>query len=217
MENSFLIHWSYLLAAVVVLWFPRPWMKYGRLFRRQRKQRETFEKFAQQGGRDPDDKSVKLGRELANKRNYLDFFRGLIGGYALWHYSLETDIPESQWIVLSAGGAVVLAGVLIQSVRLGGRVTFFAPIFYLAGLVIAHGNPFVGGFAFLLTCALNPLLSNPGRFLTCFALLLMPFGWFLEGDLLEVLLDAALLLSVPVLSLLAGRPVVIFTKKAELA
>ena len=158
-----------------------------------------------------------VGRELANKRNYLDFFRGLIGGYALWHYSLETDIPESQWIVLSAGGAVVLAGVLIQSVRLGGRVTFFAPIFYLAGLVIAHGNPFVGGFAFLLTCALNPLLSNPGRFLTCFALLLMPFGWFLEGDLLEVLLDAALLLSVPVLSLLAGRPVVIFTKKAELA
>ena len=215
MEEHLIINWPYFALALATLWFPRPWMKVGRWIKRRRKQRETFDKFAQQGGRDPDDRSVNLGRELSNKRNYIDFFRALVGGYALWHYSFDTSGSTKELMALGIGVMVAVVGLLAQSVRWDEKINFSAPIFYLSGLCIAHGNPYDGLFAFMLTCACNPAVPNPRIFLSLFGVLLLPFGWFFDSSILGVLADSFLVLILPVLSLLVGRPIVIFTKKAD--
>ncbi len=215
MQEHFLIDWLYLVPAVFLLLFPRPWMKAGRWLQNHRKPRETLEKFAEQGGQDPEDKSVNLGRELANKRNYLDFFRALIGGYALWHCSFEASGETSEMIGLGLGATVGLAGLLLQSVRWGKKVNFYAPLFYIAGFCISHGNPYDGLFALLLTLACNPAIPNPRIFLTCFALLLLSFGWLFDSDIAIMATNTVFSSVVPVFSLLAGRPLVVFFKKAK--
>lgn len=215
MQDSLTIHWPYLGLALLTLWFPRQWMRIGRLFRKHRKQRELFDKFAQDGGRDPDDKSVKLGRELANKRNYLDLFRALAGGYALWHFSFEVHDADGALFRIWLAAVVALAGVLVQALRLGERVTFFAPVFYFTGLSIALGDPYAGGFAFLLTCAINPVIPNPRMFTTAYGLLLLPFNLLFGAGVVLTLLNSFLVLIVPLISLLVGRSMVIFTRRAE--
>jgi hypothetical protein len=216
MDDSLLIHWPYLGLALLMLWFPRQWMRFGRLLRKKRKQREMFEKFAQQGGKDPDDKSVQLTREFGKKRNYLDLLRGIVGGYALWHFSFDAGTPAMENTVVGIATVVSMVGLLIQSVRRDdGRLAFFAPIFFCAGLSLTMDLPYVGGFAFLLTCAINPMLPTPRMFLTCYGLLLLPFGFLFGESFLVVVANTFLLLLLPLLSLMAGRSLVIFSKKAD--
>jgi hypothetical protein len=216
MDESLTIHWQYLALALLMLWFPRQWMRFGRLSRKRRKQRELFDKFAEQGGRDPDDKSVQLARELGKKRNYLDLFRGLVGGYSLWHFSFETATAVGEAYVVGASFVISLVGLLLQSVRREeGRFNYFAPIFFCTGLSLAMDVPYAGGFAFLLTCAINPMLPNPRLFLTCYGFLVLLFG-FLFGESLPVVgANAVLLFTLPLVSLMAGRSLVIFSKRND--
>lgn len=215
MDDTLIIYWPYLIIGVCTLWFPRQWLRVGKIARKRRRQRETLEKFADEGGHDPDDKSVKLGRELANPRNYLDLLRALAGSFALWHFSFEATQSDDRTTALLLGTGLSLGGVLIQTVRWsGGRVSFFAPIFYIAGLSIGLGNPYAGVFALLLVCAINPVIPNPRMFLASYGLLLLPFDFMFSESTLRMVISAGLVLVIPLLSLLAGRPVVIFTKKA---
>ena len=217
MESTYVIHWPYLAFALLMLLFPRAWLRFGKWQRRRRKQRELFDKFARDGGNDPDDKSVKLTRELANKRNYIDFFRAAAGAYALWHFSVSDLHRDARFIFIGGAAVVTLAGILLQSVRLGTRATFYAPIFYLAGVSIGMGSFFAGGFAFLLVCAINPVIPNPRLFITAYGLLLLPFNFLFSAGVPLMVVNTALVLAIPLVSLLARRPVVILTKKANLA
>ncbi|MBA3849917.1 MAG: hypothetical protein C0502_07960 [Opitutus sp.] len=215
MDTPFEIHWPYLALALAMLWFPRPWMRLGRWRRKHRRERETMEKFAQDGAVDPEDKSVRLARELKSPRNHLDFLRALAGGVALWEFSFSAGRAQ-HGLLLGWEFGLTLVAILIQLVRWRARITFFAPIFYFAGLSIGMGNYFSGSMAFLLMCALNPVIPTPRVFISVFAVLLLPFNYFLGAGLELALINSVLLLVGPLLSLLTERPMVIFTRKRNL-
>lgn len=215
MDAPFEIHWPYLALALAMLWFPRQWMRLGKWRKKRRRERETMERFAQDGAVDPEDKSVRLGRELKSPRNHLDFLRALAGGVALWEFSFTADRAQ-QGFVLGWEIGLTLVAVLIQLVRWRERITFSAPIFYFAGLSIGMGNYFSGSMAFLLMCAINPVIPSPRVFIGAFALLLLPFNYFLGAGLKLALVNSMLLWLGPLLSLLFKRPMVIFTRKRNL-
>lgn len=198
-----------------MLWFPRQWMRLGKLRRKTRKERETMERFAQDGANDPDDKSVRLGRELKNKRNYLDLFRGLAGSVALWHFSFEVD-QENKLTVFTVCAALTFAAILIQSVRWRQKITFFAAIFFYAGISSGMGNYYPGALAFLLVCAINPVIPTPRTFVSAYAVLLLPFTYFLGDDWRLALFNTVVLLIAPLWSLMVKRPMVLFTRKRNL-
>lgn len=200
------IHWPYFLGALLLLWFPRPWLRLGRWRRRRRKQREVLEKFAQDGAREPGDHSVSLRRECFSLRNHVDGARGAAGTVALTSFSFTDSPPEAQRAVMGLTLAVLLVGLLAQTLRRReGRMAFFAPIFYAVGLNVGLGNHYPGAIAFLLVCAVNPVLPDARWFLTAYALALLPFNVFLGGGVQAAVLHSALLFAPIVLSLLAGR------------
>lgn len=216
METSLEIHWPYLALALILLWFPRSWLRIGRWRRSRRRQRETMVKFQQDGGARPDDKSVRLGRELRSPRNYVDFLRALAGGLALWQFSFTAGAADGQTVLL-AKLLITFAAILLQSVRWkSSRITFFAAVFFYAGISIGMGHYVSGTLAFLLTCAINPVLATPRLFVSAYAAALLPFNHFLGGTGLALSAANSLMLFAPVLlSLLANRPMVIFMRKHE--
>ncbi len=215
MPASLEIHWPYLLVGLLLLCYPRQWMRYGKWRRKRRKERETADRFAQDGAVDPSDKSVRLGRELRTLRNHLDFFRALVGTYALWEASF-THAPADKWAVFAVKAGLTLAAVVVQTTRWRERITFFAAIFFFAGMSIGMGNYVSGSLAFLLVCTLNPVIPNPRVFVVAFGLLLLPFNYFLGGDRNLVVVNSAMILAMPLLSLLVKRPMVVFTRKRNL-
>ncbi|WP_415907511.1 hypothetical protein [Oleiharenicola sp. Vm1] len=210
-----IVHWPYLVLALAMLWFPRQWMRLGKLWRKSRKQRETMERFAQDGANDPDDKSVRLRRELRNKRNYLDALRGLAGTMALWEFSFEAG-PERELLVFGLCAAITFAAVLIQSIRWRERITFFAAIFFYAGVSGGLGSYYPGALAFLLVCAINPVIPTPRLFVSAYALLLLPFNFFLGDDSRIALFNTVVLLVPVIWSMMVKRPMVIFTRRRNL-
>lgn len=216
MEAPFTIHWFYLALALAMLWFPRQWMRLGKLQKKRgRKERETMEKFAQEGANDPDDKSVRLTRELRTPRNYLDLFRGAAGALALWEFAFTSEPRD--WFVLTLKYVILFIAVMIQTVRWRQRITWFAAIFFFAGISIGMGNHVAGSLAFLLTCTINPVIPTPRVFVGIYALLLVPFNFFLgDGGMLHAVVNLALV-GLPVMfSLLTNRPMVVFTRKRNL-
>jgi hypothetical protein len=215
MPASLEIHWLYLVTGLALLLYPRQWMRFGKWRKKRRRERETAERFAQDGAADPSDKSVRLGRELLTKRNYLDFFRALAGGMALWEFSFVHDSAD-KWPVFGLKVALTLLAVVVQVTRFRERITFFAAIFFFAGLSIGMGNYVSGSLAFLLTCTINPVIPNPRVFVSAFGLLLLPFNYFLGGDRNLVAVNSAIILLAPLVSLLLKRPMVVFTRKRNL-
>lgn len=216
MENGLQVHWLYLAFALLMLWYPRHLLRLGQWRSKKRRHREALEKFAQDGANDPDDKSVKLRRELAKPRNHLDYLRGFAGAAALWSFSFTAVGPDAHTAMFWLCVAASTVAFIIQTTRFRARITFFAAIFFAVGLSIGMGNYFSGAMAFLLTCAINPVIPTPRMFLTIYALLLLPFNWLLGGGGELALVNSGILLLPPLLSLLAKRPMVIFTRKRNL-
>lgn len=226
MDKLPIVHWPYLITALVLLWFPRHWMRIGKLGSKRRRQRETMERFAQDGGNDPDDKSVKLRRELKSARNYIDFFRGFAGSFCLWHFAFNVTL-EQRDMLDAIGGALLLVAVVLQTTRFRERVTFFAAIFFLAGMSmgIGHvpigdepgilGNYYAASLAFLLVCAINPVIPTPRLFVVAYGLLLLPFVSFLGGGFQLAWINSLLVLLPPLFSVMAKRPMVIFTRRRQ--
>ncbi|MBI2812673.1 MAG: hypothetical protein HYX71_00110 [Opitutae bacterium] len=212
------ISWPYLLLAVAMLWFPRQWLRNGaRVLKKRRRPDGALERLAGMGARDPDDKSVQPGKEFANFRNYVDLFRALAGGYSLTQFAFAARDGDAELAVFLVQAAILLVAVLSQTIRLGERLSFFAPIFFLVGLSVGASGHYAGLLAFILVLAINPIIPNPRLFLTAYGLLLLAFGYFLDADMKLLGVNAALILLPPLLSLLAKRPLVIFTRKAKSA
>ncbi len=218
MPDSLTIHWPYLLMAIAMLWFPRQWLRSGaRVLKKRRKPDGAMERLAGMGARDPEDKSVQPGREFVNLRNYIDLFRALAGGYSLTEFALVAGTTTGEDLFVTVVAGVLLVAVLIQCIRFDGRLSYFAPIFYLLGLSVAVCGPYAGLFAFALVLAINPVIPNPRMFLTAYGLLLLPFGVVFSIDYALLGATVSLILLPPVLSLLTKRPLVIFTRKARTA
>ncbi|AOS45512.1 hypothetical protein Verru16b_02593 [Lacunisphaera limnophila] len=215
MNDELLIHWPYLLGALAMLWFPRQWLRNGaRLFKRRRRSESALEKLTGRGARDPDDKSVHLGKEFTTFRNYIDLFRGLAGGYGLSTFAFTATGPDAATTLLLIQGGVLLVAGFIQAVRFdGGRLSYFAPIFWFVGLSAGFPAHYTGLFSFILVLAINPAIPNPRLFLTAYGMILLGLGLVFGAPSMPNAMAAGLVLLVPLASLLSKRPVVIFSRK----
>lgn len=207
---------------------PRHWLRVGRkaarslgLSRRTRKR--EFVRIRESG-----DNRVNLTEEFGKARNYVDFLRALAGGLVL--------IGNPDWGVSSCFGdfedlltvredlfifeiqiAIIAIGVVRQFVRIEGRVTFYAPLFYFAGLAFAMCGFGAGFFAFLLVWTLNTALPIPPvGFLSVYVLFLWLMGMLFQGIGNHYVYAASILYALPVVvSLMARRSLALFTKKAK--
>lgn len=216
MSDTLTINWPYFLAALAMLWFPRQWLRTGRsILKRRRKPDGALERLAGMGARDPEDRSVQPSKEFTNFRNYVDFFRALAGGYCLAQFGFVAAGEGSALTVFLIQSLILLVAVLIQSVRVDTRLSFYAAIFYFVGLNVGVSGHYAGLFAFALTLAINPVIPNPRMFLTAYGLFMLPFGFAFNANYRLLAVNVGLVLLVPLLSLLTKRPVVIFSRKSK--
>jgi hypothetical protein len=217
------VHLPFLLLAIALLWFPRHWLRVGSIFKHRRSAAATRSASEPWNSREPGDPRVRFGAEFAKFRNYVDLLRAAVGSLAfVGGFGIPACLAVAEGAPKSTGYAVIairslilLIGLLIQTVRREKRkITFYPAIFYIAGLSLGLADPWSALFAFALIWATNALYSGAQGFLTMYAVFILGFGHLLarRGDLSVVY--AAILCFVPVLlSLLANRPLVTFTRK----
>lgn len=218
------ILWPQLIVALLLLWIPRQWLRAGgALFKRRRKSNRA--RRDREAEREPGDNTIYFRDEFLKVRNYVDFFRAGIGGLAIVGLSaldvapaLQAGDDASDWrvaLIRYAGVLIMLVGVLIQSFRFETRSAMFPPIFYISGLTFGTCGVTVAALAVVLTWVLNTTLSGPVAFLTLYAVLVGIFGAFLLDDLQQVGISAALVFTPVMISLLAKKRLVHFSKKVK--
>jgi len=228
-----IIDLPFFVLALLILWLPRQWLRVGRgatrRFRWLRRSRRHVNE--QMRSREPADVRLTVTDEFSKPRNYIDFLRAFAGGLLIvghggWEVvaSIRNEAVLDEVAAASAASnltylrmGLLLVGVIIQFLRFEGRLTFYAPIFYLGGLGIALCGVDAGLFAFAVAWTLNtaaPLL--PGGFLSLYALLVFMLGLLFRGlsDSFVLFMGAASFLPVLV-SLLARRSLAIFVKKMK--
>lgn len=206
---------------LLLLWFPRQWMRFGFVVgHHRRRSRKTSEPWNQ---REPGDPRISFG-ELSKVRNHVDLLRAIVGGLTIvggpfMDASLAVAdaadrVAARQLLVLQV--AILLIGLLIQTIRYERRhLTFYAPIFYIAGLSVCLCGPWGATFAFLLIWAVNPMFGSAQAFLTVYAVLLAVFGYLFGTDSILLVMAAFLICFLPVLlSLLTRRPLVVLARRA---
>lgn len=215
-----------LILGVLLLWFPRHWMRRGvALLQRKRRSSGSERILEPWKDREPGDPRVNPRVEFAKFRNYLDLLRGLAGGLALWGgLGIEPAVAPAfgaarsvELQVLVAKCLLVTIGVVIQAVRRERvRLSFFPPIFFLAGLSGAMCSHQGAIFAFVAIWIVNAGLGSAQAFLTTYSLFLFAFGVLFSGfRSVPVLLVAGLAFVPVLLSLMAKRPLMIFTRKGS--
>ena len=222
------ISFPFLLLAVILLWMPRPWLRAGRRAARalglgRRRRKRAFVRIRESG-----DNRVNFTEEFTKLRNYIDFFRALAGGLILF--------GNPDWGVESCFGAhdelnpvsyddfifqlrvvIITIGVLFQFIRFEGRVTYYAPLFYFAGLGIALCGLGPGFFAFLLVWTFNSALPiPPAGFLSVYVLFIWLLGMLFRGLFDQHVYVALILVLLPVVvTLMARRSLALFNKKIK--
>jgi len=221
-----IVHLPRLLLALLLLWFPRPWMRLGFTFLRRRRRRSGAEAPAIEpwNARESGDPRLSFREEFSKFRNYLDLLRGAAGSLAL---SGGLSIPPgisavagasrgTVWQTIIIRALILLVGLLAQTMRFErNKVTFYPPIFYLAGVSVGLCDIRGAGFAFLMVWAINPMFGNAQGFLTIYAIFMVGFGHLFAGtgDLSAVYAGILALLPV-LLSLLSNRPLTVFSRKS---
>jgi hypothetical protein len=201
--------------AVLLLWFPRQWLRFGKKLNLTRPRRRRSEKEV----RDAEDISVKLKDEFRKVRNWVDLVRAAVGsiGLCMVCFRVAPDAPRNVAINIFLIQAAVLAiGVLIQTVRVQPRLTLVAPLFFALGLSFG----LVGWPAALLACvaiwALNLVLPSAGYFLFFFAGLEVSFGFLLGWAARpDMILAAGLTVAPVLLSAVTNRRLVQLSKKTR--
>jgi hypothetical protein len=215
----------FLLLGLLLLWFPRQWMRRGVAFlRRRRRSAESARITEPWKDREPGDPRLSFLVEFTKFRNYVDLLRGgagslvLSGGMGI--SAAITTLPQAPrlavWELIGVRAVVLMIGVLIQTVRYEkNRLSFYPPIFYLAGLSVGLCDVRGAIFAFVLIWAINAALPNAQGFLTVYALLMVVFGhYFAGGGDLSAAYAGILCFTPVMLSLLSKRPLMAFTRKS---
>jgi MFS family permease len=213
----------FLLLAITLLWFPRQWLRLGSVFKRRRSVEASRKATEPWNNREPGDPRVNFGTEFSKFRNYLDLLRAAAGSLALSgglgfapSLGVADGAPRNlAYAVMAVHALILLVGLLVQTVRYEKRrFTFYPAIFFIAGLSVGLCDPRSAAFAFALIWSINAAFGNAQAFLTGYAVLIALFGHLFSrlGDLSVIY--AAFLCFLPVLlSLLANRPLVIFSRK----
>lgn len=220
-----------LILALILLWFPRQWLRFGRAATRRLRwsKRAKSRRNDPVSVREPGDTRLRAGEEFAKPRNYIDFFRALLGtlllvGNSAWGVDAALTVATDQELRGHEGVlidrlrmAVLLIAVLLQFIRYEGRVTLYAPIFFLGGLGLALCGFNAAFIALLVVWTMNASLPlTPASFLTVYALLIFMLGLVFRGiEDSYVLFTGAVCLMPVVVSLLARRSLAIFTKRIK--
>ncbi|MCF7689831.1 MAG: hypothetical protein K9M98_13195 [Cephaloticoccus sp.] len=222
------INYFYLLLALLLLWIPRHWLRVGRraaralgLARRQRKR--EFVRIRESG-----DNRVNFTEEFSKPRNYIDFLRALVGGLILignpdwgisscFHLEGEMLSLTQDSIIFNLQIGIVTLAIVRQFVRYEGRMTFYAPLFFMAGLAFGLCGFGAGFFAFLLVWTFNSALPIPPvGFLTVYILMLWLLSLLFQGISNSYVYATAVIFLIPVVvSLMARRSLALFNKKIK--
>ncbi len=212
------------LIGLLLLWFPRRWMRRGAAFLQRRKKSAESVRTEPWKNREPGDPHVGFIAEIRKLRNHIDLLRAGMGGLMLWGgmgmpaaMVLTPGVARSETVkFMIVRALLMLVGVLIQSVRYEKKhLSFFPPIFYLAGMTLALSDPRGAAFAFVLIWAFNSALPNAQAFLTAYAVLVWAFGFFFARRIDLSVVYAGFLCFLPVLlSMLADRQLMVFTRKS---
>lgn len=225
--SPMLINWPLLLFAIVLLWVPRQVLRQGATFLR-RHRRSDKGSLSPKEQRERGDPRVDFRTEFLKFRNYVDLFRGAAGSLAFVGITdviepclkLAKDAsPTVGWVLIGIRFAILLIGLLLQAVRYEHRkFTFYPPIFYLTGLSVGMVGYVAALFAFILIWTLNPAFGNAQAFLFIYAVLMVVFGNYFGRNSMLSIVSAGVLCFLPaLLSMLANRPLVIFSRRGNRA
>ncbi len=202
-----IVHLWLLLTSLLVLWFPRQWLRMGGdvipASRARRSKRPTT------AARDTPLHALK---QLLKLRNVVDFARALIGGLAVVYLCFDEAPDAGKFVgaqIFLIQAAVFLVAVLIQTIRVGhDGLTLVAPVFFFFGLSFG----LIGWKAALFACVpgllLTRMLPGPGISLFVFAALEAGFGVLLRGASFRMILMSVILTIIPVvLSGVLKRPI----------
>jgi hypothetical protein len=174
------INYTFLFFSLLLLWFPRGWLRHGWRVTPKPPRRINEAKVE----RDPYERSVKLATEATKSRNWVDLFRSVVGTYGVMAMAItppaNTTLAHTPTVSLQA--AILGVAVFIQMVRLEGRFSLFAPIFFLQGIAFGAGGPMVGFFAMIGCWALSPVLPGPGAVLFVQGALALALGLLLHSN-----------------------------------
>lgn len=214
------------LFGLALLWFPRPWMRLGfTIGRRRRSGSGSHREEEPWVRREPGDPRIDPRREAGKIRNYFDLLRGAAGGLAIMGgLAITASITPAEGAskmvareVLAINLGILFVGTLIQTLRYErNHLTFFAPIFYLAGMSISLCSGWGALFAFVLIWGVNPMLGSAQGFLAIYGVLMCTFGLLFRGMANKMPIAALGLCLLPVLiSLLAKKPLMVPSRKAQ--
>ena len=222
-----IVHYWLLLFSLLLLWFPRPWLRFGgRIFRLP--SRPPVDR----SQRDSGDVSLYLADELQNLRNWIDLLRSAAGSIAVFGMQIGVvRIPGcfermngapkiTADVIFVIQCAIFVAAILIQTTRnFQERVTLVAPIFFLFGVSFGIIGPLTALFACIAVWVVNLLLPSSSVFLLVFAGLEVVFAKFLSSganSYTRTLIIAVALTLLPVLlSAMFNRRLVKLNKKAR--
>jgi MFS family permease len=210
----------YLFFALVLLWLPRQWLRAGgHVLPSRRRYRSAIRDSSPHHQRQPDDRSIWLREELVKGRNYFDLLRGSIGSWSVVNFCFflppGADAASSgRWTLFALQAVIFVVAVLIQMIRWYGRISLFAPIFFLMGLTVGVCGWQVALFAGVLVWALNSALPNPEAFLFVQTIALAGFSALFLGTITAMtLLGAALVFLPVVVSLLTKEQLMLKTRR----
>jgi hypothetical protein len=215
-----------LLLGIALLWFPRHWIRrVVAMLQRRRRSSPSGRVTDPWKEREPGDPRVAFGVEFRKVRNYFDLLRAGAGSLAIWGglgvapaLTVAAEAPGRVGLqVLAAKALIMLGGLVIQAVRYENRrVSFYPPIFYLAGISVGLCGYKAAGFAFVLIWTVNTGLGNAQAFLAVYSVILYIFGaLFASFSSPAVMLASGLAMLPVLLSLLADRPLVVYTRKGS--
>ena len=217
------VNFSYLFLAIALLWFPRQWLRLGSFFKRRRSEGMTRTSEEPWKTRESGDPRVSFGGEFSKFRNYIDLLRAAAGSLALmggFGFTPSISLAEGAarnmtYVVMAVRAAIVLIGLLVQTVRYErGKFSFYPAIFFITGLTFGLCDYRAAGFAFALVWAFNSAFGNAQAFLAVYAVLVVLFGFlFPKHGLLWVILAGVCCLLPVLLSMLANRPLFIPGRK----
>jgi hypothetical protein len=158
------IFYIYLATALLLLFFPRGWMRFGKRVSPKPPRKVNQTKVE----RDPYDRSPKPLQEATKPRNWVDFFRAAASGYAIMlvgqQWSVDHEATPTGW-VLALVAVIWVLGTLVQMVRIEGRLGLYAPVFFLQGLGVGVMGSVIGFIAMFGSWALSPVLPGVGALL----------------------------------------------------
>jgi hypothetical protein len=207
-----IIDYWLLLLALTLLWLPRHGLHLGRRAAKSHKvgRGSSVRRKNNRDERAFQDSSAKLKAIFSKPRNWIDLFRAAAGGIAVttvcFRPEMTDNLAAGQRLVVISQCVVMVVAVLIQTVRYDGKLTLFAPVFFVTGLSFGLVGWQAALFAFVTIWIVDLVLSSLSALLVCYAMILLVYGFLLpHPSMAGVFLAAALPLLPVILSATTKR------------